>query len=210
MRRTGPGIQDGIPLGRGRGWAFGSREPNVDIACASDGCGRAMRRSGGPWVGPLEHLAPATHVRAVCIPGTLREPCVRAASRCHHAMHQELCRVTRPPAARRLDARSHLGWLVSEVGAGASGATKANLTTARTTRACGRHWAGLGRRRSLLQTTAPSRRPAEMKCRPAEKRRGSYRKRNHTSPGSYRKRNHVPAETPCPAENAIHESLPYD
>ena len=31
-----------------------------------------------------------------------------------------------------------------------------------------------------------------------------------TSPGSYRKRNHVPAEPPCPAENAIHESLPFD
>ena len=148
-----------------------------------------MRRSGGPWVWALG-TPRAGNARACCVHSGDSPRAVRPSR-----VTMPPCNASRvvqdDPTARGAPVGCALapGWLVSEVGAGASGATKANLTTARTTRACRRHWAGLGRQRSLLQTTAPSRRPAEMKCRPAEMRRGSYRKRNHTSPG--------------PTENAI-------
>ena len=116
MRRTSLGITNGVPAGRGRRGAPGTCEPNVDIACASDGCGRAMRRSGGlGWVWGTPR---AGNARACCVHSEDSPRAVRPSR-----VTMPPCNASRvvqdDPTARGAPVGCALapGWLVSEVGA---------------------------------------------------------------------------------------------
>ena len=115
MRRTGPGIQDCIQGGRGRSRASGSCEPNVDIACASDECERAMRRSGG--LGGALGTPRAGNARACCVHSEDSPRAVRPSR-----VTMPPCNASRvvqdDPTARGAPVGCALapGWLVSEVG----------------------------------------------------------------------------------------------